>query len=56
MTNRDSRDKWVEAGSKDAAERAREMVKKMLSETDETMIPEEIDRAIRQKYLVHMKS
>jgi trimethylamine--corrinoid protein Co-methyltransferase len=50
MTHRDSRDKWIEAGSKDAAERAREMVKKMLSETDETTIPDEVDRAIRQKY------
>ena len=56
MTDRDSRDKWIEAGSKDAAERAREMVKQMLSETDETTIPDEVDRAIRQKYLIHMKS
>jgi trimethylamine--corrinoid protein Co-methyltransferase len=56
MTNRDSRDKWIEAGSKDATERAREMVEKVLSETDETTIPDEVDRAIRQKYLVHMKS
>jgi len=56
MTHRDSRDKWIETGSKDAAERARVMVKKMLSETDETTIPDEVDRAIRQKYLIHMKS
>ena len=56
ITNRDSRDEWVEAGSKDAAKRAREMVKKMLSETDEKTIPEEVDREIRRKYLIHLKS
>jgi len=52
MTHRDSRDNWIEAGSKDAAERAREMVKKILSESDETTIPDEVDRAIRQKYKI----
>jgi hypothetical protein len=28
------------------------MVKKMLSDTDETTIPDEVDRAIRQKYKI----
>ncbi len=56
ITSRGSRGKWVDAGSKDAATRAREMVNNLLSQTDETTIPDEVDRAIRQKYLIHMKS
>ena len=54
ITSRDSRDKWVKAGSKDAATRAREMVNNLLSQTDEAAIPGEVDRAIRQKYNIHM--
>ena len=53
ITNRDSRDKWVEAGSKDTATRAKEMVKKLLSEKDQTIIPDEVDRKIRHKYMLN---
>ncbi len=55
ITSRDSRDQWVEAGSKDTATRAREMANNLLSQTGETTIPSEVDYAIRQKYLIRMK-
>jgi trimethylamine---corrinoid protein Co-methyltransferase len=55
ITNRDSMEKWVEAGSKNAATRAREMVNNLLSDKDELTIPSDVDRMIRQKYQIYLE-
>ena len=50
ITNREPRDKWVESGSKNTATRAREMVKKILSEKDKAVLPAEIEHMMHRKY------
>jgi len=50
VTDRKSRTKWEQEGKPDARERARRMVKKILSAPEVSYLPEEVDRDIRLKY------
>lgn len=50
VTDRKSRDKWEKGGSLDTRERALGIAKKLLSTGKPSYIPEEIDRAIREKF------
>lgn len=50
VTDRRIRDDWEQEGSKDAATRAREIVKKILAKEEKSYIPAEAARAIREKY------
>jgi trimethylamine--corrinoid protein Co-methyltransferase len=50
VTDRKSRDKWAREGSRDSWTRAREMVKKMLDKKEKSYIPNNVDRAIHEKY------
>ena len=50
VTDSKSRDKWEKDGSQDARKRAREIAKKILTRDEKPYIPEEVDRAIREKY------
>jgi len=54
ITNRQSRGQWTEGGSKDARERAREMVKKLLAQPDQNKIPADVDRAIRGRFPIQL--
>ena len=50
LSDRSSREKWETDGSRDAGTRAREMAKKILSKEETPYIPDDVDRAIREKY------
>ncbi len=54
ITNRDQREKWIKDGSKDARLRARNIVKKILSGTEKSHIPDAVDHAIREKYQIYL--
>jgi trimethylamine--corrinoid protein Co-methyltransferase len=47
-----SRQKWEEKGSLDTRERAKEIVKKILSGEEKSYLPDDIDKKIRQEYEV----
>jgi trimethylamine---corrinoid protein Co-methyltransferase len=50
VTDRRSRTKWEQDGRLDARERARQAVRKILSAPEFSYVPEQIDKAIRQKF------
>ena len=50
VTDRKIRDDWEQEGSKDAATRAREIVKKILAKEEKSYISAEAAQAIREKY------
>jgi len=50
VTDRKSREKWEQEGSLDIRQRALEMAKKLLAGPKPSYIPDEIDRAIREKF------
>jgi trimethylamine--corrinoid protein Co-methyltransferase len=50
VTDRKNREQWEEDGSQDARDRAREIVKTILSCKEKSYIPKEIDRLIREKF------
>jgi trimethylamine--corrinoid protein Co-methyltransferase len=48
--DRKGRNAWEEAGSLDAREKAKELAKEILKKPTENLIPEEIDKKIREKF------
>jgi trimethylamine--corrinoid protein Co-methyltransferase len=50
VTDRKIRDDWEQAGSQDAATRAREIAKTILAQEEKSYIPAELAQAIREKY------
>ncbi len=50
VTDRKSREKWEQDGSLDTRQRALAIAKKLLANPKPTYIPQEIDKAIREKY------
>ena len=50
MTDRKSREKWEEEGSLDSRQRARAIAQKLLEKPKASYIPEDIDKAIREKF------
>ena len=50
VTDRKSREKWEQDGSLDARQRALAIAKNLLANPKPTYIPEEIDKAIREKF------
>jgi len=50
VTDRKSREKWEQEGSRDIRQRALDIAKKLLAGPKSLYIPEEIDRAIRKKF------
>ena len=50
VTDRKSRDHWVQEGAQDTWSRARKMVKEMLAEEEKSYLPEALDRKIRKQY------
>jgi trimethylamine--corrinoid protein Co-methyltransferase len=50
VTDRKSRSKWEQDGQTDARERARQIAKKILAAPEMSHLPENVDKAIRQKY------
>jgi trimethylamine--corrinoid protein Co-methyltransferase len=50
VTDRKSREKWEQAGSLDIRQRALDKAKKLLANPDPAYIPEEIDRAIKERF------
>ena len=50
VTDRKSREKWEQEGSLNARQRASDIAKKLLANPKPSYIPEEIDRAIREKF------
>lgn len=49
VTDRKNRDRWVKEGSMDARQRALVIAKKLLA-NQTAYIPDEVDRAIREKF------
>ncbi len=49
-----SRQKWEENGSLNTRERAKEIVKKILSEEEKSYLADDIDKKIRQKYEIFL--
>jgi len=50
VTDRKSREKWEQEGSLDTRQRALGIARKLLAEPKPSYIPDEIDRAIREKF------
>jgi len=50
VTDRSGRAKWEKDGRQDARERARAIARKLLATEDDGRLPEEVDRAIRQRF------
>jgi len=50
VTDRKSREKWEQEGSLDTRQRALAIARKLLANPKPTYIPEEIDKAIREKF------
>ena len=50
VTDRKSRDKWEQEASLDTRQRALAIAKKLLETPQPSYIPEEIDKAIREKF------
>lgn len=50
VSDQDSREKWVEKGSRDTWTRARDMAIKILAEKEKPHIPADVEKAIREKY------
>ncbi len=50
MTDRKGREKWEQEGSLDIRQRALGIARKLLAEPKPSYIPDEIDRAIREKF------
>jgi trimethylamine--corrinoid protein Co-methyltransferase len=56
VTDRKSREKWEQEGSLDVRRRALDMAKKLLEGPKPSYIPEEIDKAIREKFNILLES
>jgi trimethylamine---corrinoid protein Co-methyltransferase len=56
VTDRNNRETWAKKGAKDARQRAREIVLKILAEPPRSYISEELDKKIRAKYQIHLDS
>jgi trimethylamine--corrinoid protein Co-methyltransferase len=54
VTDTKNLDKWIQAGSLDAWKRARDIVKKLLAQSNPTYLPDAIDAAIRIKYDIRL--
>jgi trimethylamine--corrinoid protein Co-methyltransferase len=54
ITNSKSRDQWESEGAKDTRERAREIVRAILKNEEKFYIPESVDNAIRDKYVIRL--
>jgi trimethylamine--corrinoid protein Co-methyltransferase len=50
VTDQKSRDKWEQDGGIDARTRARTIARKILAQAETSYIPEDIDRAIRERF------
>ena len=50
VTDRKIRDDWEQDGSQDAAARAREISRTILSQEEKSYIPADVAQAIRKKY------
>lgn len=56
VTDSRSRDKWEKDGGLDARERARKLAKRILSETPTSHISEDMDRSIRNRFKILLKT
>ncbi|MEA1967496.1 MAG: trimethylamine methyltransferase family protein, partial [Thermodesulfobacteriota bacterium] len=56
VTDRKSRDKWEKEGSLDTRTRAKKIAEKLLEKSETSYIPDEIDRAIREKFEILLKN
>ena len=52
VSDQDSREKWIEKGSRDTRTRARETAKQILAREENAHIPADVEKAIRQKYAI----
>ena len=50
VTDQNSRDQWIESGSQDTRQRAREMAKTILAEKETPYLSANVEQAIRDKY------
>ena len=52
VSDRKSRVKWEKEGGRDAWQRAREIVKRILAEEEKPYIPEDLDKTIRERFKI----
>jgi len=50
LSDRSSREKWEDAGSKDARERAREITRQVLEKDEVSYIPDPVDKKIKEEF------
>jgi trimethylamine--corrinoid protein Co-methyltransferase len=54
VADQDSREKWMEKGSRDTRIRAREIAKKILAEEEKSYISPAVEKAIKEKYKIRL--
>jgi trimethylamine--corrinoid protein Co-methyltransferase len=52
VADQDSREKWMEKGSRDTRTRAREMAKKILAKEEKSYLSSAVEKAIKEKYKI----
>jgi len=54
VADRNQRDKWEEKGGLDARERARQRVHEILAKPKRNLIPEDVDKVIRERFEIYL--
>jgi trimethylamine--corrinoid protein Co-methyltransferase len=54
VADRNQRDKWEEKGGLDARERARQRAREILAKPQPNLIPEDVDKAIRERFEIYL--
>jgi trimethylamine--corrinoid protein Co-methyltransferase len=54
IADRNQRNKWEEKGSLDAKERARQRVRDILAKPQPNLIPEDVDKVIRERFEIYL--
>jgi trimethylamine--corrinoid protein Co-methyltransferase len=54
VTDQNSRDHWIESGSRDTRKRAREIARRILTEEEKPYLSDRVEQAIRKKYEIRL--
>ena len=54
VTDQNSRERWIESGSLDTRQRAREIARRILAEKETPYLPAKVEQAIRDKYNIFL--
>lgn len=54
VTDQNSRDHWIESGSRDTRKRAREIARSILTEEEKPYLSDRVEQAIRKKYEIRL--